>query len=281
MLNKFTAAIGVTPTKTKKAKPKSKKKVGVPPPSMKIIVNIFYEPVDALKKKLEDSKDVYFPIHGGCSRPDVFISNWTAKHVQRDDVGDNISMHNHMLNEMTAIYWAWKHYDDLRDPEYIGFNHYRRFFRIEDLEDRDDYDIICAERIREPVSIYKAYEVYHVKQHMDIMLNIVKGMKCPFEGDIENTFKGIYMYPCNMFVMRKELFFEYCEEMFRILFELEKYIDLRHLDKYQQRAICFLGERITSAWISWKMNQGFKVKQVPIEFHESFKDNKLNERGTY
>lgn len=45
-----------------------------------------------------------------------------------DDTGDNISKENTKYNELTAQYWAWKNYDKIGNPDYIGFMHYRRHF---------------------------------------------------------------------------------------------------------------------------------------------------------
>ncbi len=45
-----------------------------------------------------------------------------------DDTGDNISDRNRHYCELTAHYWAWK---NLHDADYIGLNHYRRYFDFE------------------------------------------------------------------------------------------------------------------------------------------------------
>ncbi len=45
-----------------------------------------------------------------------------------DDTGDNISALNPYYAELTAQYWAWKNYDKIGNPDYIGFMHYRRHF---------------------------------------------------------------------------------------------------------------------------------------------------------
>ena len=43
-----------------------------------------------------------------------------------DDDGENISAKNPSYNELTGIYWAWKNYEKIGNPDYVGFMHYRR-----------------------------------------------------------------------------------------------------------------------------------------------------------
>lgn len=52
----------------------------------------------------------------------------------------------------------------------------------------------------------------------------------------------------NLFVMRWELFEEYCEFLFPLLFELERKIELPD-DPYQKRVFAFLSERLLNFWI--------------------------------
>lgn len=49
-----------------------------------------------------------------------------------DDTGDNISKENPKLSETSAQYWVWKHYEEIGNPEYVGFMHYRRHFIFND-----------------------------------------------------------------------------------------------------------------------------------------------------
>ena len=42
-----------------------------------------------------------------------------------DNTGDNISNKNNKYSEWSVIYWIWK---NVKDVEYIGLNHYRRYF---------------------------------------------------------------------------------------------------------------------------------------------------------
>lgn len=81
--------------------------------------------------------DVFIPIHGGRAlaakvSKDGIMSNedyiFMINNMIGDDVGENISLLNRYFGEITTIYWAWKNYEKLKNPDYIGFMHYRRIF---------------------------------------------------------------------------------------------------------------------------------------------------------
>lgn len=61
--------------------------------------------------------------YGSMSEEDY---KWMLDNMIGDDTGDNIFHLNRSLNELTAVYWAWKNYDKWGNPDYIGFMHYRR-----------------------------------------------------------------------------------------------------------------------------------------------------------
>lgn len=86
--------------------------------------------------------------------------------------------------------------------------------------------------------------------------------------------------PCNMFVMKRELFEEWCGFIFPVLFELEEAIDLSGRDNYQRRAICFLCERVFGFWC-WQRSKYMKTKAAKITEYAEFKPAGVNERGTY
>lgn len=49
--------------------------------------------------------------------------NWLIENMIGDDTGDNVYDKNREYCELTGIYWAWKNYDKLGNPDYIGFMH--------------------------------------------------------------------------------------------------------------------------------------------------------------
>lgn len=67
--------------------------------------------------------DIITPIQTGRA-----ISDEIFEEMIGDDTGDNISCENPKYCELTAQYWVWKHYEEIGNPEYIGFMHNRRQF---------------------------------------------------------------------------------------------------------------------------------------------------------
>lgn len=228
--------------------------------SVKIIVNIFYKPNKFLEKLIQlDEGRLYFPINGGSS----LKGKYNLDYLHFDDVGDNISKHNHALNEMTSIYWFWKNYD-MQHLDYVGFNHYRRFFNPNNFEDYKSYDAIVANRLQFRADLETQYFLSHNKNDLNKLVGILSTFFN--NGKLFAKYmltKSLYA-PCNMFVMRKHLFDQYCIFMFPILFRLLDYVKLSE-DKYQHRAIAFLSERLTSFWFK-QLSKTAKIKEINLEF---------------
>ena len=94
---------------------------------IKVKLLVCYHKPDVLLKD-----DVLTPIHVGRAlarkrmKADDPRLKWLLENTIGDDTGDNISEKNDSYNELTALYWAWKNYGELGDPDYIGLMHYRR-----------------------------------------------------------------------------------------------------------------------------------------------------------
>lgn len=87
-------------------------------PTVKIL--LAYHKQSALLKN-----DIFLPIHvGRATQNDKDL--WLTNNLIGDNTGENISNKNPNYCELTAQYWAWKNYDKLGNPDYIGFMHYRR-----------------------------------------------------------------------------------------------------------------------------------------------------------
>ena len=230
--------------------------------SLKIIVNVFYQPSQFLLQLMKtDNGCLYFPINGGCSLRDKNPPAW----LNYDDSNDNISQYNHALNEMTSIYWFWKNYN-WKCLDYVGFNHYRRFFNPKDFIDYKDYDLIIAK----PYQFYnenieQQYRRCHYGNDFNTLCNILQKYSIFLKDFKEYCNSSTFIAPCNMFIMKSNLFDMYCTFMFPLLMQLMNHVNLDDYSNFQHRAIAFLSERLTSWWASYKM-KSLKVKQIPIFF---------------
>lgn len=233
------------------------------------------------KKDKLYTNDMLIPIH--CGRNVAFkklrngkISTeeflWLKKNLIGDDTFDNISHLNMTLNEMTAIYWAWKNYDKIGNPDYIGLNHYRRFFEINYASlDRilAKYDFV---KQRHSVSRFSFYELWGKEEDrsiefMDNAIKICKLVNPEEGGKIEEFLKGnVHRGFCNMFIMSKEDFFNYCNMIFPIILELPRNI-------YYGRQAGYFAELLTSYYL-YKLAKTKKAYNTSIVSY--FENNNVN-----
>lgn len=182
------------------------------------------------------------------------LTNQTICNI-RDDIGDNISEKNATYCELTALYWIWK--NDTSD--YAGLCHYRRHFELTkeviSRLDNSNIDVILTIPILNFPSVRAMYKNDHLIEDWNAMLDIISELYPEYFSTAIEFQNGNYYYGYNMFIARKEIFNEYCEWLFPILFECEKRCKPRE-DKYQQRYIGFLAERLLSIffihnWYRW------------------------------
>ena len=103
-----------------------------------------------------------------------------------------------------------------------------------------------------PTDVKNGYAICHKIEDWNKMEELLK--KTPYYVFFEDWSKqNSLSSPCNLFIMKKKMFEEYCNFVFPILFELEKQVDLTGRDLYQKRALAFLSERLTSLFIYCKV----------------------------
>ncbi|EAL2161371.1 DUF4422 domain-containing protein, partial [Campylobacter jejuni] len=269
----------------------------------KLIKNNKYVPMCVGKKIfLSNSKDGFV---------DKRYFYWMNENTIGDDTGDNISDKNRFINEFSAIYWAWKNYNQLENPDYIGFMHYRRHFifnpnnkklasrefsnycltysfinrEYEELIKPDhfnfsEYDLVIPEFLnfakcsnKRYSNILESYLTYAGRDDMLLKIEEVV-LKHPKLYKYKNFIKKFYQkegfYPFNMFIMKKNLFFEYAEFIFTIFNEIwsddiENSLKLRGL--HYQRELAWALEIATSFFIQYQINNVKKrYKELPISF---------------
>ena len=197
--------------------------------------------------------DRFVPIHCGrkISRLSEQDLNWMVEHTVGDDTGDNISHLNTYFCELTAIYWAWKNYEELGNPDRIGLCHYRRYF----LDVPENSSIVAPYyRLWSWATIRTQFEKNHSSKELNLLIKLLPEGK--FKNEFQKYLNQKFGYFFNMFVMPKDMFFEYCELIFPVLFKQMALSHWEELDTYQCRMPGFLAERLTGAFLLMKKSEG-------------------------
>ena len=236
-----------------------------------------------------------------------------CQNVKLDSQGsDNISVLNRSLNEMTAVYWMWKNYIEIGNPDIVGLCHYRRYFIFDErlelpskmwlpyshvhcfysLDDLGDsissnkledifnsgYNILASypydARFASGNSIRNCeerfYQIYKFQPGLyKKMEKLVLERHPEYEPEVVQLRNQPIHFLFNMFVTTKEIFFEYCEFIFPILFSLTSSTDSER-DMVKMRGPGFLSEFLTSMFISHGIRTGkLRLKQLAIAYVEN------------
>lgn len=217
-----------------------------------------------------------------------------------DDEGENISEKNPYYCELTAQYWAWKNLE----ADYYGLFHYRRYFSFSDKKFSTNYfadvpmetnDAATLKEIGlEPERMRKIIEQYdfilpeqgqfvdgstirgqynespqHHPEDLSCVLEILQE-KYPHMVDAANKYlDGKRGYFCNMFIMKKQIFFDYCEWLFSVLEEHEKRRDFSMYSPAAYRVSGYLAERLLGVYFTWLKDQGvYAYRELQRTFFE-------------
>ncbi len=201
-----------------------------------------------------------------------------------DDSGDNISQLNRQFCELTAVYWAWKNYAALGNPEYFGLAHYRRLLALDDRDARkriivDSLDevapaLVSEDAARSLVSRYdlcvpaplpvtlasggvtvkycnvrEHYAAVHHARDLELAFAAAASLYPEYTASIREYAASHKSYLFNMFIMRKDIFLYYAKWLFSILFTVHKQADYTGYSEYQSRVPAFIAERLTGVFI--------------------------------
>lgn len=209
---------------------------------------------------------------------------------------------NRFYNEVTSIYWAWKNRQALDNPKYVGFMHYRRQFIFDDskqnwyvnnpwfspqseykiycLFDRDlpvlfsedqivkavnEADVLIAKPAEYNISVFEQYandKREHVLSDLECVLEVIDEKFPEYSESAKEYMNSHKHYFWNMFVMRWNIFDDYCKFLFSIFFEMEKRIDISDRNIIKQRIYAYLAERESNR------NLYYSIKKEKKYFHK-------------
>ena len=216
-----------------------------------------------------------------------------------DDEGENISELNPLYCELTTQYWAWKNVD----ADYYGFCHYRRYFDFDDTEHKENefgeiidelIDGMSKERyclddasinqvvrgadvvttrmqdirtyMGENSTIRSQYDAAPklFVEDLDRVIDILVARHPEYERDAKAFLAGHTGRFCNMFIMKKEIFHDYCAWLFPLLEEFVASADMSLYSKEGLRTPGHLAERLLNIYLLHheRIGAGWKIKQL-------------------
>lgn len=213
--------------------------------------------------------------------------NTPIKGIDGDNTGDNISEKNKEYCELTVQYHAWKN----SDLDAYGFCHYRRFFcfnpkikkpylvfgkmsrkqQSEYLGTENDIikavsenDIIVtkSELLESDIRTYYANAKNHFAEDLELFEQIITEKRPELVPFMNEYLSQNREYFCNMFIMKKTVFAEYCEILFPVLEEFDKRKTL-HGNFQADRTDGYLAERFVGIYLAYAKSKNAKVLEVP------------------
>lgn len=232
--------------------------------------------------------------------------NWMEEHCIGDNSGENISKENRRYSEITVLYWVWKNYDKLNNPEYIGFMQYRRHFllngekflgvpadncnqiyldhlpenylhllgltrkNISDILENHDGIVACNDA-KQSIRFYNENHYSQDIKYYNKTLEIIDGDWPEIAAAAHQYENETYHSWSQCFVIRKEYFFNYCTFLFDVLKKLDEFCkdDYQNLSVEQQRILGYAAENIWGIYWRYLTNKGLKFKCVPLVFNKN------------
>ena len=214
----------------------------------------------------------FVPIHVGRALNNAYSKDgqlnntdqeWLLSHMIGDNTGQNISIENRKYCELTAIYWAWKNYESIGNPNYIGLSHYRRIFNLNNVN-LDFADIFVAEKWISDKNTYEQFTTAHGNEDLDKAIQIIKEEYPSYNLAIKTYLNSHQLHMFNMFIMKKELFFHYAEWLFNILHKLDKKLDYTNRTHQSLRVLGYIAERLLGIFILKQIEEGLKIGEIPL-----------------
>lgn len=121
---------------------------------------------------------------------------------------------------------------------------------------------------------YKNFLLEQKIQHLYLMFDIVKEKFPDYKEAIDIFLEKNFKYICNMFIMRKELFYKYNEFLFPVLKEVKNRVDDLHYSTQESRYLGYLGEILLNIFII-KNSKQIRIKEVNTSFIQNTSDNDI------
>lgn len=225
------------------------------------------------------SNEVLLPVH--CGRALVASDDpdrdWYLSNLVGDDAGESISAWNREFCELTALYWAWRNPELLGEADYVGLAHYRRLWYLADAFAPATGSILdqIALSAANVHSIVDRFPVVLPRCYSDSTLTF-----CEFQRHIRLTperhpilYAGYRRferdhryYHCNMFILPRAVFDDYCAQIFPVLIAARDRIE-RTGQKVFTRFLGYAAEYLSSFYFMHLLDEGrYPACEIPVVY---------------
>lgn len=252
------------------------------------------------------NSEIFIPLHCGRDilnevskdgKLSEYEKNWLLDNTLGDNTGDNISHLNREFCELTGIYWLWKNYEKIGNPDIIGFCHYRRHFilnekfarlykvspsnlvhlpvmsenyldsigltyeNIDSVFDKFDAVFVQNQRTDTPLQ-YRQNHPYSNFAYYEVCLEVLNEKFPQFQSAVASYHENTRHVWSNMFIMKKDSFFEYCGWIFSILFEVHHRMKRNYSSIAEMRTLAYCGETLLGVYFTYIERKAMRIRSV-------------------
>ena len=143
----------------------------------------------------------------------------------------------------------------------MGICHYRRIFALsaQDIKKiiKNDIDVILPVPFLCSPDASEQYFRYITKEDYTVFMKIISELYQEAETKIIQILHSDYVYNYNMLIAKEEIFHQYCEFLFSVLFEMESYFKRQGIRR-EDRYLGYFGELLTTIFFSLH-DKDFKI----------------------
>lgn len=180
-----------------------------------------------------------------------------------DDSEDNIAIKNPTYCELDADYWAWRNLKE-SEYDYFGLSHYRRSLDVDEqilsAVSEQNIDVLLPYPMIHVPNIKEHHTRYTNEGEWEALLLAIKELYPEYYNDYERIFSSQYMYNYNMFIVKRNVFFDYCEWLFRIDFRTEEIVKEKKIEP-AKRYLAYYGESLLTLYFMHNANK-LNIKHV-------------------
>ena len=167
----------------------------------------------------------------------------------------SISEYNTVYSELTVAYWLWKKAPKVK---YLGLCHYRRHFvlteRIRQALAEGKVDaLLTTPRLTFP-NVHRYFTTLPVttmdEQDFQLMLRLVWQEDPEIAKYAQDFLEGQIHYPNNMVIAKRDIYFDYCSFMFKVLQGMQEHYKEKGIPR-PDRYLGYVGELLTTVYFAY------------------------------